>query len=150
MEGKQPLIDKVSTNIVTIAPISSDTRGNLMTACSTPSLWSRYGTDQNRRDPDAMDTTADRGRARQGQVEEEREDLRLFQPEEGNTRPPSTFSTQGRLYPMTERTTPQQKAPNVTTVNSSVTSVTTAQRRNKLVKSPPVVGPTRSRAGLCH
>ena len=47
----------------------------------------------SRRDPDAMDTTADRGKSR-GKVrrveprDEEREDLRVFQPEEGDTRPP--------------------------------------------------------------
>ena len=47
----------------------------------------------SRCDPDAMDTTADRGRSR-GKVrraepkDEEREDLCLFQPEEGDTCPP--------------------------------------------------------------
>src|ERR1700761_1649308 len=48
---------------------------------------------RTQRDPDAMDTSADRGRskgkARRAEPEdEEREDLRLFQPEEGDTRPP--------------------------------------------------------------
>ena len=46
-----------------------------------------------RRDPNAMDTSADRGRtqgqARSGQAEDEQQgDLWLFQPEEGDTRPP--------------------------------------------------------------
>ena len=46
-----------------------------------------------RRNPDAMDTTADRERSR-GKIrrtepkDEEREDLHLFQTEEGDTRPP--------------------------------------------------------------